>query len=121
MIETADDRGNHGIWQKMLGQTGQNAKLLAGWASNGITMRLLSTEYVCCLSQEAVALRLHAQSNFLARADCSEMRLLIGARRAPSEGYRDSDLVQSPFRDALIASTRHFPYWHFSDTARCPI
>ena len=45
VIETADDRGNHGIWQKMLGQTGQNAKLLAGWASNGITMRLLSTEY----------------------------------------------------------------------------
>ena len=33
MIETADDRSNQGIWQEMLGQTGQNAKLLAGWAS----------------------------------------------------------------------------------------
>ena len=52
-------------------------------------------------------MRLHAQSNFLARADCSEMRLPIGARRAPSEGYRDSGLVQSPFRDALIASRHH--------------
>ena len=66
---------------------------------------------VCCLPQEAVALRLHAQSNFLARADCSEMRLPIEARRAPSEGYRDSGLVQSPFRDALIASRHHFRYW----------
>jgi hypothetical protein len=45
VIESADDRSNQGIWQEMLGQTDQNAKLLAGWASNGITMRLLSTEY----------------------------------------------------------------------------
>jgi hypothetical protein len=40
------------------------------------------------------------------------MRLPIGARRAPSEGYRDSGLVQSQFRDALIASRHHFRYWH---------
>jgi hypothetical protein len=67
-------------------------RCIFGWASNGITMRLLSTEYRICLSQEAVALRLHAQSNFLARADCRKMRLPIGARCVPSEGNRDSEV-----------------------------
>jgi hypothetical protein len=111
VIEIADDRNN----QASGGRCSDKQVRMRSCSPDGLRMAsrcaccLRST--VCCLSQEAVALRLHAQSNFLARADCSEMRLPIGARRAPSEGYRDSDLVQSPFRDALIASRRHFRYW----------
>ena len=74
-------------------------------------MRLLSTEYrMLSISRSCCLERLHAESNFLARADCGEMRLAIGARRAPSQGYRDSGLVHSPFRDASIASRHHFRY-----------
>src|SRR5215475_12062989 len=42
---------------------------------------------VCCLSQEAVGLRLHVKSNFLARADCSEMRVAITSAAGPSRRF----------------------------------